>query len=314
MLKNKQIRVGGPGPSPVPGGKDTGVEMLAIKVPPRTRLLSARTLRDNPRLLVGGGIIFLMVLLAVLAPVLPLPDPEKGIATRAYQPPGPNYILGTDNVGRDVLSRVVWGARVSLSVGLISVSIGLLFGSTLGLLAGYYGGWADMLISRFIDALLAFPALLLAIAITAALGPQLQNSMIAIGIVNIPTFARLARAQALQLKEREFIEAARALGIKQTDIIRRHILPNTLNPLVVQASLSIAFAILAEATLSFLGLGVQPPTPTWGFDINQARGYLSNNYWWMVAGPGAAIMVTIFGFNLLGDSIRDLLDPRLRKR
>ncbi len=313
-MLNNDLSVTGSGPGPLPVGEGPGTGPMTIKVSTRPRFLSAKTFRDNPRLLVGGTIILMMALLALLAPVLPLPNPEKGIASKAYQPPGAGYFMGTDNVGRDVFSRVIWGARVSLVVGLISVSIGLLVGGTLGLLAGYFGGWVDMLISRFIDALLAFPALLLAIAITSALGPQLQNSMIAIGIVNIPAFARLARGQTLQLKEREFIEAARALGFKQMHIIRRHILPNTLNPLVVQASLSIAFAILAEATLSFLGLGVQPPTPTWGFDINQARGYLSNNYWWMVAGPGSAIMITIFGFNLLGDSIRDLLDPRLRKK
>ncbi len=271
-------------------------------------------IRQNPRLIVGGTFIMVITILAILAPVLPLPDPETGISSKAYQPPGNQFLFGSDNVGRDVFSRVIWGGRVSLSVGFISVSIGFLTGTSLGLLAGYFGGWVDLLISRFIDALLAFPAILLAISITAALGPQLQNSMIAIGIVNIPVFARLSRGQTLQVKARDYIEAARALGLKQGNILRRHILPNILSPLIVQASLSLGFAILAEATLSFLGLGVQPPTPTWGFDINSARGYLSNNYWWMVAGPGLAIMLTIFSFNILGDSIRDILDPRTRKR
>ncbi len=284
-----------------------------VSLPPKRRLWSLRTLKENPRLIVGGILILFIVTLAALAPVLPLRDPETGISSKAYQSPGGDYWLGTDNVGRDVLSRVIWGARVSLSVGFISVSIGLLIGGTLGLVAGFFGGWVDMLISRLIDALLAFPALLLAIAITAALGPQLQNSMLAIGIVSIPVFARLSRGQTLQVKSRDYIEAARALGLKERRILWRHILPNIVNILIVQASLSIALAILAEATLSFLGLGAQPPTPTWGFDINQARGYLSNNYWWMAAGPGVAIMVTIFAFNLLGDSIRDILDPRLRK-
>ncbi|HEX2914739.1 MAG TPA: ABC transporter permease [Chloroflexia bacterium] len=273
----------------------------------------ALLLRRNPRLLIGGLIILIMVTAAVLAPVLPLPDPETGEASKAYQPPSFQYLMGTDNVGRDVLSRVIWGARISLSVGFIAVTIGIIVGGCLGLLAGYFGSWLDAILSRLVDAMLAFPAILLAIAITAALGPQLQNSMLAIGIVNIPVFARLARGQAMQVKVRDYIEASRALGLKNSRILRRHVLPNILNPLIVQASLSIAFAILAEATLSFLGLGAQPPTPTWGFDINQARGYLANNYWWMALGPGSAIMITIFGFNLLGDSIRDILDPRLRK-
>jgi peptide/nickel transport system permease protein len=293
---------------------EAGPEQVVASLPSRPGLWSRRTLRDNPRLVIGGILILFIIALAVLAPVLPLQDPETGNGSKAYQPPGGQFLLGTDNVGRDVLSRVIWGSRVSLSVGLISVSIGLLFGGTLGVLAGYFGGWVDMIISRLIDALLAFPALLLAIAITSALGPQLQNSMIAIGIVNIPVFARLARGQTLQIKNRDYIEAARALGLRERRIVWRHILPNIVNIFIVQASLSIALAILAEATLSFLGLGAQPPTPTWGFDINQARGYLSNNYWWMAIGPGAAIMITIFSFNLLGDSIRDILDPRLRKR
>ena len=187
-------------------------------------------------------------------------------------------------------------------------------GMTLGLTAGYRGGWADLLILRVIDALLAFPGLLLAIAITSALGPNLRNTMIAIGIVAIPVYTRLTRGQVLQLKEREFIEAARTIGASQTRVVFRHILPNILNPIIVQASLSIAFAILAEAGLSFLGLGAQPPTPTWGSDINHARAYLSNGFWWMSIGPGVAILLTVFSFNLLGDSIRDLLDPRLRDR
>jgi peptide/nickel transport system permease protein len=171
-----------------------------------------------------------------------------------------------------------------------------------------------LLILRVIDALLAFPALLLAISITSALGPSLRNTMIAIGIVAIPIYARLTRGQVLQVKEREYVEAARTIGASERQVAFRHILPNILNPLIVQASLSIAFAILAEASLSFLGLGAQPPTPTWGADINHARDYLSNGFWWMSIGPGVAILLTVFSFNLLGDSIRDLLDPRLRDR
>jgi len=213
-----------------------------------------------------------------------------------------------------VLGRAIYGARVSLAVGLIAVSIGLITGVTLGMVAGYTGGWADLLILRGIDALLAFPALLLAIAITSALGPNLRNTMIAIGIVAIPVYTRLTRGQVLQAKQREYVEAARTAGASQARVAFRHILPNILNPLIVQASLSIAFAILAEASLSFLGLGAQPPTPTWGADINHARSYLSNGFWWMSIGPGVAILLTVFSFNMLGDSIRDILDPRLRDR
>ena len=208
----------------------------------------------------------------------------------------------------------IYGARVSLAVGIFAVSIGLTIGMTLGMIAGYRGGWSDLLILRVIDALLAFPGLLLAIAITSALGPNLRNTMIAIGIVAIPVYTRLTRGQVLQAKEREYIEAARTVGASQTRIAFKHILPNILNPLIVQASLSVAFAILAEASLSFLGLGAQPPTPTWGSDINHARAYLSNGFWWMSIGPGVAILLTVFSFNLLGDSIRDILDPRLRDK
>ncbi|MCA1723870.1 MAG: ABC transporter permease, partial [Thermomicrobia bacterium] len=215
---------------------------------------------------------------------------------------------------RDVLGRAIYGSRVSLAVGIIAVSIGLITGVILGMIAGYTGGWADLLILRGIDALLAFPALLLAIAITSALGPTLRNTMIAIGIVAIPVYTRLTRGQVLQAKQREYVEAARTAGASQARVAFRHILPNILNPLIVQASLSIAFAILAEASLSFLGLGVQPPTPTWGADINHARAYLSNGFWWMSVGPGVAILLTVFSFNVLGDSIRDILDPRLRDR
>ncbi len=278
----------------------------------RTRLW--RTLRRNPRLLIGGLILIILILLAVTAQWLPLANPERGRGSEAYQSPSANHWLGTDATGRDVLARVIFGARVSLSVGLVAVTIGLVVGGTLGLVAGWRGGWLDALIMRIIDGLLAFPTLLLAISITAALGPRLETVMVAIGIINIPAFTRLARGQTLQIKNREYIEAAKALGLKETRIMLRHVLPNILNPIIVQASLALATAILAEASLSFLGLGAQPPTPTWGADINAGRSWLSKNYWWMVVGPGAGIMLTIYAFNLLGDGIRDLLDPRAKTR
>jgi len=286
----------------------------AVLVPRRPGVFAWRNLRRQPRLLIGGTIIVLLTIFAILAPVLVHPDPLVSHPADANHPPGAAHWFGTDDLGRDVLGRVLYGARVSLAVGLIAVSIGLTIGVILGLIAGYRGGWLDLLILRVIDALLAFPGLLLAISITAALGANLRNVMIAIGVVAIPVYTRVTRGQVLQVREREFVEAARTSGASEGRIVLRHILPNILSPLIVQASLSIAFAILAEASLSYLGLGAQPPTPTWGADINHAKGYLTNGFWWQSIGPGLAIMLTVLAFNLLGDSIRDLLDPRLRDR
>lgn len=286
---------------------------LAAAPKPR-RLFSWRTVRRQPRFLIGATFIGFLILLALAAPLIVRTDPKVSHPADAIQKPSIHHLMGTDDLGRDVLGRAIFGARVSLAVGIIAVGIGLITGVTLGMTAGYKGGWADLLILRVVDALLAFPALLLAISITSALGPNLRNTMIAIGIVAIPIYARLTRGQVLQAKTREYVEAARTIGASEGRVAFRHILPNILNPLIVQASLSIAFAILAEASLSFLGLGAQPPTPTWGADINHARDYLSNGFWWMSVGPGVAILLTVFSFNLLGDSIRDILDPRLRDR
>jgi peptide/nickel transport system permease protein len=272
------------------------------------------TLRRHPRVLVGGGLLLVLLSMAVLAPLVAPYDPIAVDASRGLERPSLAHLLGTDDLGRDVFSRVVYGARVSLTVGAISVSIGLLVGVTLGLIAGYLGGAADLLIMRAIDALLAFPALVLAISITAALGPQIQNAMIAIGIVAIPAYTRLTRGQVLAMREREFVTAARALGAEGPRVVLRHILPNILNPIIVQVTLSTAFAILAEAALSFLGLGAQPPTPSWGQDINYSQRYLANQMWWMSAGPGLGIFLAVFAFNFLGDALRDALDPQLRNR
>lgn len=270
-------------------------------------------LRRNPRMIIGGTIVLAWLVVAVFAPFLAPYDPVKVNVSESLIPPGPAHWLGTDDLGRDVLSRVMWGSRVSLSVGVISVSIGLLVGTTLGLAAGYLGGKFDLLIMRGIDALLAFPALILAIAITSALGPQIQNAMIAIGIVAIPAYARLTRGQVLAVRAREFIVAARTIGCSRFRIVLRHIFPNIMNTLIVQATLSTAFAILAEAALSFLGLGPQPPHPSWGQDINYSQRYLANLKWWMSVGPGIAIFTAVFAFNFLGDALRDALDPRLRR-
>jgi peptide/nickel transport system permease protein len=270
-------------------------------------------LRRNPRMIVGGVIVLAWLIIAVFAPFLAPHDPIKVNVTDSLIPPGGAHWLGTDDLGRDVLSRVMWGSRVSLSVGVISVSIGLLVGTSLGLAAGYLGGKFDLFIMRGIDALLAFPALILAIAITSALGPQIQNAMIAIGIVAIPAYARLTRGQVLAVRAREYIVAARTIGCSPLRIVMSHIFPNIMNTLIVQATLSTAFAILAEAALSFLGLGPQPPYPSWGQDINYSLRYLANLKWWMSVGPGLAIFTAVFGFNFLGDALRDALDPRLRR-
>jgi peptide/nickel transport system permease protein len=264
-------------------------------------------------MIVGGLIVLAWLIIAVFAPVLAPYDPIKVNVTDSLIPPGGAHWLGTDDLGRDVLSRVMWGSRVSLSVGVISVSIGLLVGTSLGLAAGYLGGKFDLFIMRGIDALLAFPALILAIAITSALGPQIQNAMIAIGIVAIPAYARLTRGQVLAVRARDYIVAARTIGASPLRIVMRHIFPNIMNTLIVQATLSTAFAILAEAALSFLGLGPQPPYPSWGQDINYSQRYLANLKWWMSVGPGIAIFTAVFGFNFLGDALRDALDPRLRR-
>ena len=287
---------------------------VIIRVQQQSRGSSLRWfLRKNPRMLVGVVLLAMLLFVAAFAPLIAPYDPIKVIVSDALEPPSLRHFLGTDDLGRDVFSRVLWGSRVSLSVGLISVSIGFLVGVTVGLLAGYLGGTFDLLIMRVIDALLAFPALVLAIAITAALGPQIQNAMIAIGVVAVPGYARLTRGQVLSVRSREFIVAARTVGVPPMRIVVRHIFPNIANPLVVQATLATAFAILAEAALSFLGLGPQPPYPSWGQDINYSQRYVANMKWWMSAGPGIAIFIAVFTFNFLGDALRDALDPRLRR-
>lgn len=270
-------------------------------------------LRRHPRVAIGGSLVVLLCLMALFAPLISPYDPVAVVPARSLEPPSVRHWFGTDDLGRDVLSRVIWGSRVSLSVGLISVTIGFVIGVSVGLVAGYAGGWFDLIAMRVIDALLAFPGLLLAIAITAALGPQIQNAMIAIGVVAIPAYTRLSRGQVLSVREREYVMAARTIGASPGRLVIRHIFPNILNPLVVQATLTTALAILAEAALSFLGLGSQPPTPSWGFDINYSQRYLSNLMWWMSAGPGVAIFLAVFSFNFLGDALRDALDPRLRR-
>jgi ABC-type dipeptide/oligopeptide/nickel transport system permease subunit len=259
--------------------------------------------------LVGLVFVVLAVATAVFAPAIAPRDPIRADFLNVRQAPSATYRLGTDDLGRDILSRVIWGARASLLAGVISVSIAVGVGVPLGLASGYFRGRLDELIMRLTDALLAFPFLILAIALAAALGPSLQNAMIAIGIVTTPGFIRLTRGQVLAAREEEFVQAARAAGASDPRIMFLHILPNTLAPLLVQASLAIATAIIAESALSFLGLGQQPPAPSWGSMLNTAQSFLERAPW-MAIWPGLAIFVTVLSFNLVGDALRDALDPR----
>jgi peptide/nickel transport system permease protein len=272
-----------------------------------------RLLLDHPRIVVGLVILLALALTALLAPWISPHDPLAVAAGDARLPPGAGHVLGTDELGRDLLSRVLWGGRVSLPVAFVAVAVGLGVGGLMGVVAAYRGGSTDLLLMRLVDAILAFPALILAIALVAALGPSLRNAMVAIGIVQVPLYARLTRSQVLQLKSLDFVTAARALGASPARIVGRHLLPNLLNPLIVQVSLSAAAAMLAEATLSFLGLSAPPPAADWGFMISTGQRFLVNGDWWMTAAPGAAICLSVFGFNLLGDALRDALDPRLRR-
>jgi len=262
---------------------------------------------------VASLIIALVVLCAVFAPIIAPYGVEEGDFAATLTRANREHLMGTDTLGRDVFSRVIYGSRVSLQVGVIAVGIAMIIGTALGLIAGYTRiGLLESTIMRAMDALLAFPTLVLALAITAALGPSLTNVMIAVGIVGIPGYARLVRGQVLSVREREFIEAARTIGVSDLRIMWRHILPNVTAPLIVQASLGVAFAILSEASLSFLGLGVQPPTPSWGAMLSFGKDYL-NHAPWMAIAPGAAIFVTVLAFNFLGDGIRDALDPHLHR-
>lgn len=270
-----------------------------------------RSLRKNKLAMIGAFIILFFVLIAIFAPLLTSYDFKNPSLMERLQPPSGTHFFGTDDLGRDIFTRVLYGARISLWVGFLAVLGSMIAGSFLGILAGYYGKWVDTLISRVFDIMLAFPGILLAIAIVAALGASLQNALLAIATVNIPTFGRLVRAKVLSLKEEEFIMAAKALGMRDSRILLNHILPNSLAPIIVQGTLGIATAIIDAAALGFLGMGAQPPEPEWGKMLADSRQFIQIAPW-TLGFPGVSIMLTVLGFNLIGDGLRDVLDPKMK--
>jgi peptide/nickel transport system permease protein len=275
--------------------------------------LAWRRLRRQPTAMIGAVILLVLTLGAIFAPVLTPYDPAKLSPREARQPPSSEHWLGTDNFGRDELTRILYGGRVSLRIGFIAVAIGAAIGIVLGAIAGYRGGWVDEGIARVIDVMLAFPGILLAIAVVAVLGPDLQNLMIAVGVGTAPGFARLVRGQALTAREFDYVTAARAMGCSHAKIVLRHILPNVLAPILVYATLAIAGAILAGASLNYLGLGAKPPTAEWGLMLAESRDELRRS-WWLAIFPGVAIMLTVIAINAVGDGLRDAFDPRLSRR
>lgn len=268
-----------------------------------------KKLKNNNVALVGFALVTFFVVVSILAPILPIADPIATDWGKIRKAPSLEHWFGTDEIGRDILSRMIYGGQASLLAGVVSVTIAVAIGVPLGLIAGYFGGWTDQIIARLTDALLAMPFLILAIALAAFLGPSLTNAMIAIGLSAMPIFIRLTRGQVLAVKAEDYVESARAIGLDHFRTIKRYILPNVFAPILVQATLTIATAIIAEASLSFLGLGQQAPAPSWGSMLNIAKNFLSQAPW-MAIWPGAAIFLVVIGFNLLGDGLRDALDPR----
>jgi len=280
-----------------------------------------RRFRYNKSAVFGLGLILFLVVIAIFAPLIapqdPTPSPPK---LEQSLKPGfwsnqsiPGYYLGTDALGRDVLSRIIWGSRISLTVGFIAVGIATALGILIGIAAGYYGGWIDNVLMRITDILFAFPSLLLAIVIVAVIGQGLDKAMIAIGIEYSPQMARVMRGSVLYIKEMEYIEAQKAIGSSNRRIIFRHVLPNSLSPVIVYGTLMMAGAILDAAALGFLGLGAQPPSPEWGAMLSESRFYIVSGAWWAATFPGIAIVIAVLGLNLLGDGLRDILDPRLKE-
>lgn len=270
-----------------------------------------RRLRRNRAAVIGGVVVLLFIAIAILAPLITPYDPNEGDLAQRLRSFSREHLLGTDALGRDLLSRVIYGARISLEIQIVSVSLALVIGTLLGMVGGYYGGRLDHLIMRLMDILLAFPGIFLAIAIIAALGPGLLNLMLAAGIYSVPQFARIVRGSILTLKEKEFVEAARAVGESDVNILFRYLLPNSMAPIIIQTTLRMATVLLTASGLSFLGLGVQPPTAEWGAMLSTARAYIVTAPH-VATVPGLAIMLVVMGFNLFGDGLRDSLDPRLR--
>lgn len=294
--------------------------IATLRQPP-VRLAAQTEVRSGPRLwqrlvhnrsaLIGLTVLSLIVLAALAAPLISPYDPIKSNQRLSLTPPSAEHLMGTDRFGRDIFSRVLWAGQSSLPIGIVSVFIGVLFGVSVGLVAGYYGGWFDAVSMRVVDLLLAFPGILLALAIIAILGGSLTNLMIAVGIASIPEYVRITRGTVLTVRQREFVLAARVLGCRGPSIMMRHILPNAVAPLIVLATLGMAAAIITGSALSFLGLGIKPPTPEWGNMLAEGREFLEHAPW-VAFFPGAAIMLTVLSINLLGDGLRDVLDPRMR--
>lgn len=265
----------------------------------------------HPLIFWGGALVLLLVLMALTCQWVAPYDPDNQILADRLLPPSWHHWMGTDQYGRDILSRMLYGSRISLAVGLVAVSIYVLIGTTVGSVAGYYGGWVDGLLMRITDIFLCIPTFLLILMVIAFVGPSIVNIMVVIGLTSWTDVARLVRGEILSLKEREFIMAARVIGMKDSRIILKHLLPNALGPVLVVATLGIGGAILVESALSYLGLGVQPPTPSWGNMLEEGKEHLTDA-WWLITFPGLAIFLTVLGYNLLGEGLRDLLDPRLR--
>lgn len=273
--------------------------------------LTWKELRRNPGALAGIIILITIVCIAILAPVVSPFDPVALSPADSNQAPSAQHLMGTDILGRDIFSRVIFGARISLWLGLVSVGIASVLGLTLGLIAGYFGGWVETVIMRGADMMLAFPSFLLALTILFALGQSIVNVMIAVGLASVPGYTRIVRGSVLTAREMEYVVAARTIGCSDGRLIRRHILPNVVAPVIVIASVGIAWAIITAASLSFLGMGVQPPTPEWGSMVNEGMRHL-RRAWWMSTFPALAIVVTVLAINLVGDGLRDALDPKLR--
>jgi peptide/nickel transport system permease protein len=270
------------------------------------------TFYKNKLMVAGSGLVFLLLIISLLAPWLAPFDPGKIDLTNVLASPSMNHLFGTDQLGRDVLSRMIWGARISLKVGFVATGVAIIIGTILGAIAGYYGGWVDSVIMRFVDIMLCFPTFFLILAVIAFLEPSIWNIMIIIGLTGWMGVTRLVRADFISLRERDFVQAARAIGAGDLRIIFLHILPNAMASILVAATLGIAGAILTESALSFLGIGVQPPTPSWGNILTAGKDNI-DIAWWLSFYPGLAILITVVGYNLLGEGIRDALDPRLKK-